>query len=174
MQLTDYIEGMFEKFGFKDCNPARTPMHRGYIRFKNSQPLEDATRYRSLVGVLLYISVSARPDIAASVSFFGRRVSQPSLSDWKAGKHVSRVPSSWSWCSVQEKLGYWRDTLTPIGPVPTIAENLRPVFDFALSDTCQEFICIRQLLNDLGEVPGRATHVFKNKQSCLSYFQAKH
>ncbi|XP_062557373.1 uncharacterized protein LOC134222246 [Armigeres subalbatus] len=90
LRLTSYIEELVEKFGLAECNPCKTPMDPGYVRYEGSQPLSDITRYRSLVGALLYISVNARPDIAASVLFLGRRVSQPTINDWKAAKRVLR------------------------------------------------------------------------------------
>ncbi|KXJ62454.1 hypothetical protein RP20_CCG009057 [Aedes albopictus] len=52
--------------------------------------LPNNTQYASLVGGLLYVSVNTRPDIAASVSILGRKVSCPSQADWVEAKRILR------------------------------------------------------------------------------------
>ncbi|XP_062557350.1 uncharacterized protein LOC134222225 [Armigeres subalbatus] len=93
LRLASYIDGLIEKFGMKDCNPAKTPMDPSYMKLdnsSNSKPFADITRYRSLVGALLYVAVNARPDVAVSVSSLGRKVSSPTEMDWTAAKRVVR------------------------------------------------------------------------------------
>lgn len=89
ISLRSYIVKMIEKFGMSDAKPSRTPMNIGYPQ-ENSEPLQDGQLYRSLVGALLYIAVTARPDIANTVGILGRKVSSPSESDWTAAKRVLR------------------------------------------------------------------------------------
>ena len=66
-------------------------MDEGYAKSPiETVPIGDITKYRSLVGALLYIAVCARPDIAVSTSILGRSVCTPSEADWVAAKRVVR------------------------------------------------------------------------------------
>lgn len=89
ISLKGYIENLAEKYGLSDSKPVKTPMDPGYAKDAgNSKPLEDDNDYRSLVGALLYVSVNSRPDIAASMSILGQKVSVPTQADWSAAKRV--------------------------------------------------------------------------------------
>ncbi|XP_055632514.1 uncharacterized protein LOC129772989 [Toxorhynchites rutilus septentrionalis] len=91
ISLSNYIDNLIEKYGVRDAKTARSPMDIGYPKQKEQGKLfEDATKYRSLIGGQLYISVNARPDIAACTAILGRKVSAPSESDWTAAKRVLR------------------------------------------------------------------------------------
>ncbi|XP_062713914.1 uncharacterized protein LOC134290737 [Aedes albopictus] len=69
MQLTSYIEALVKRFGLDDCKTLKTPMEAGYMKADVlGQPFDDTTLYRSLLGALLYVAVTERPDIAVSVS----------------------------------------------------------------------------------------------------------
>jgi hypothetical protein len=46
--------------------------------------------YQSLIGTLLYASVSTRPDITMAVSHLSRYMSNPSQSQWEQAKRVLR------------------------------------------------------------------------------------
>lgn len=203
LRLTSYIEDLVKRFGLADCNPSKTPMDPGYVRYEDSQPMADVTRYRSLVGALLYISVNSRPDIAASVSFLGRRASQPTINDWKAAKRVLRYlkgtkelklkfgpgeewllrgysDSDWAGDHDTRKSTTGFVFLYGTGPISWVSRRQTCVTlssmeaeYVALSDTCQELIWIRRLLSDLEEPPVGATHVFEDNQSCLSFVQAE-
>lgn len=66
---------------------------RAYImKIVNDYGLADAKssdeKYRKLIGRLLYVSVNARPDIAASVAILGEKVEKPTQTDWDELKRV--------------------------------------------------------------------------------------
>lgn len=89
--LRGYIQKVAERFEMQNAKPSKTPMDCGYIQLDDrGQKLPDSTKYRSLVGALLYIAVHARPDIAACTSILGRRVCDPFDADWTAAKRVVR------------------------------------------------------------------------------------
>lgn len=91
ISLRSYIAQTIRKFGMSEAKPSRTPMDIGYPQdSETSQSLQDGQHYRSLVGALLYIAVTARPDIANTVGILGRKVSSPSESDWTAAKRILR------------------------------------------------------------------------------------
>lgn len=66
---------------------SKYPIDPGYGKSKSDQ-LIDNTKYQKLIGSLLYISVNARPDIAASVSILAQKVSAPTQEDWTELKRV--------------------------------------------------------------------------------------
>ncbi|XP_065094485.1 uncharacterized protein LOC135715006 [Ochlerotatus camptorhynchus] len=85
IRLKNYIEELISKNGMHESKTTRSPMDHGFLKDgNNSAVFEDATKYRCLVGGLLYLSVVARPDIAASTSVLGRSFSAPSEADWTA------------------------------------------------------------------------------------------
>ncbi|XP_062713699.1 uncharacterized protein LOC134290555 [Aedes albopictus] len=91
ISLRSYIVRTITKFGMRNAKPSRTPMNVGYSQdTEPSEPLQDGEHYRSLVGALLYIAVTAWPDIANAVGILGRKVSSPSESDWTAAKRILR------------------------------------------------------------------------------------
>lgn len=200
LRLTCFIESLIEKFGLSDCKPSKTPMEPGYLKSSGDTKLfEDPSKYRSIVGALLYIAVHARPDVAASVSLLGRRVSKPSEMDWKAAKRVIRYlkgtkefklqfgpGNGWSlvaysdadWAGDQDS----RKSTTGFvfffggGPVAWVSRRQTSVSlssmeaeYLALSETCQELIWFRRLMADLGEPQQGATIVYEDNQSCLCF-----
>uniref|UniRef100_A0AAG5DSQ9 Integrase catalytic domain-containing protein n=1 Tax=Anopheles atroparvus TaxID=41427 RepID=A0AAG5DSQ9_ANOAO len=91
LRLTSYIEQLIVEFGMKDAYPAKTPMDTGYTTLnEDSKPFTDKTKYRSLIGALLYLAINARPDLSLSVGLLGRKVENPNESDWAAAKSVLR------------------------------------------------------------------------------------
>lgn len=89
-----YIMKIASDFGLRDAKAARTPMEVCYGKSDTSQQLDNNTKYRQLIGRLLYLSVNTRPDISASVSILAQRVSNPSNEDWNQLKRVVRYLKS--------------------------------------------------------------------------------
>ena len=74
-----------------DSSPAITPADHNIHLFKDSSPLLNAAiPYRQLTGRLLYLSCTARPDIAAAVGVLIRFNSNPRTEHWTAAKGVLR------------------------------------------------------------------------------------
>jgi len=55
-----------------------------------SDILPDTTKYRKLLGRLLYVSVISRPDISANVNILAQRVNKPTQQDWNELKRIVR------------------------------------------------------------------------------------
>lgn len=204
VQLTSYIDTVIKRFGLTDCKPAKTPMEPGYSKAEvQGKPFEDTTQYRSLLGALLYVAVTARPDVAVSVSILGRRVSAPTDTDWKAAKRVVKylkgtknmqlvfgLGEGWKligysdadWAGDQESRRSTTGFVFLFGggaivwasrKQSCVSLSSMEAEYIALSDTCQELIWLRRLMTDLGEKPTSATTVFDDNQSCLSFVQAE-
>ncbi len=91
-----YVEKLLEKFGMQDAREVATP-----LELKNankpkkgepevSPPLQDINKYQQLVGSLIYLSNSTRPDIAYAVSSLARSMHAPSEANMLSGKRVLR------------------------------------------------------------------------------------
>ena len=97
----EYIGELLQKFGFQDCTPVSTPaipntfltaempnyVHQ--VKDHNMSKLSLAL-YPSLVGSLLWIAISTRPEIAQAVTQLCRHVHKPCLAHLTAAKHVLR------------------------------------------------------------------------------------
>ncbi|XP_059073099.1 secreted RxLR effector protein 161-like [Cryptomeria japonica] len=69
---TKYIKEMLKKFRMEDCNAASTPMVTGCKLSKDNESLDaDQTKYRSMIGNLLYVTTT-RLDIMQAVGFVAR------------------------------------------------------------------------------------------------------
>jgi hypothetical protein len=90
-----YTLDLLDPFGFADCSPVSTPLHPG-LRLNMSQcpqtPEDDELMrdkpYVSAVGVLMYLAIATRPDIAHAVGVLCRFMSKPGPAHWKAAKHL--------------------------------------------------------------------------------------
>ena len=74
VKQTKYIHDVLRRFGMLDCHPIKTPLDPGTKLSKTMAPQDDAERaaaakfpYREIVGSLMYLMVSSRPDIAYAV-----------------------------------------------------------------------------------------------------------
>jgi hypothetical protein len=77
--------------------PCKTPASSDVTLTKEmcpKEPVEQAAMtkypYKSFVGMLLYIAITARPDIAPAVSAAGRYAQNPGPEHWKAILHILR------------------------------------------------------------------------------------
>jgi hypothetical protein len=83
------IEELLTKFGMQDCKPNSTPF---VAKVQLEPDLENPTDmpYRELVGSLMYLSITTRPDIAQAVGVLARFMANPAESHWSVAKGVLR------------------------------------------------------------------------------------
>ncbi|XP_037870990.1 uncharacterized protein LOC119629381 [Bombyx mori] len=73
-----------------ECNGIKTPMERNYnIEINDNTEVLDVP-YRELIGSLIYLTVTTRPDLTFAVSYLSRFLDKPNEELWKAGKRVVR------------------------------------------------------------------------------------
>ena len=92
-----YINKILERFNMRNCSGSIAPIVKG-DKFslsqcpKNSLELESMKNipYASAVGILVYLEVCTRPDIAFAVGMLGRYQSNPGIEHWTAAKKVMR------------------------------------------------------------------------------------
>lgn len=83
-----YIEKILKRFKLQNAKFSKIPMDPGYYKNSTANDLENNELYRKAIGALLYLSVNTRPDIAASISILGRKVTNPNKGDWNEIKRV--------------------------------------------------------------------------------------
>ena len=87
-----YVDKMLEKFSMQDCKAINTPLpikSAANIE-QDNKPLQDINKYQQIIGSLIFISNSTRPDIAYAVSYLARAMHAPLESDLIAAKRVLR------------------------------------------------------------------------------------
>jgi hypothetical protein len=92
-----YTLDLLDRFGFADCSPVSTPLDPD-SRLDMSQcpqtPEDNKFMrdrpYVSAVGVLMYLAIATRPDIAHAVGVPCRFMSKLGPAHWKAAKHLFR------------------------------------------------------------------------------------
>lgn len=93
-----YIEDLLERFNMKNCKTANTPLEANVNQqVKDLKPPTDSEidemkekPYRELVGSLLYLANTTRPDIMFAVNFLCRFCENSRIMHWKMAKHVLR------------------------------------------------------------------------------------
>ena len=101
-----YVEQMLEKYGMSNCNPASTPAATDLKLMKDdgSRPV-DQTKYQSMIGSLLYLSVATRPDIAFAVGALSKYNSCPNENHLTAVKRIFRYLRSSSQIGLKYSVG---------------------------------------------------------------------
>ena len=81
LNQTKFINKILDKFGYKDAHPQRSPMVTAQVNNKRRRENEDQgsdneviepTKYREIVGSLLYFANATRPDISYAVNVISR------------------------------------------------------------------------------------------------------
>nr|GEV51678.1 reverse transcriptase domain-containing protein [Tanacetum cinerariifolium] len=101
-----YVLEILKKYGMESCDPVGTPME---IKDKldldqNGTPV-DATKYRSMIGALMYLT-SSRPDIVYATCLFARYQAKPTKKHLKEVKRIFR----YLWGTVNTGLCYMKDS----------------------------------------------------------------
>ena len=90
MNQSTYIKELLDRFGMTDAKPVSCPMDVSIRLQKADKCCEDEFPYRELVGSLMYLATSTRPDIANSVSQLSQYLNCFDKTHWTAAKRVLR------------------------------------------------------------------------------------
>jgi len=83
-----YCNDILKKFEMESCKAATTPMSTNcYLSADEVEPEVDQTKYKGLIGSLLYLTAS-RPDIMFAIFLCARFQSSPKESHVKAAKRI--------------------------------------------------------------------------------------
>ena len=188
MRQTKFLQSILIKYGMQDCKPVKTPQDTGLKLTKamcengckHHETMKNVP-YRSAVGVLMYLMVGIRPDLAAALGALSQFAADPCPTYWQALKRVFRylqatlthgLRFSGSGCGIME--GYsdadWegdietrRSTSGYVfvlngGCISWRSKKQRTVALFsteveymALSDATQEAVWLKAFMRELGE-----------------------
>jgi hypothetical protein len=94
---SQFISNLLQEHGLSNSKPVSTPLNPGTRLSTSMCPQNDAEAlemqqhpYNSVVGSLMYLAVTTRPDIAYSAGVLARFNSNPGPAHWQAAKHVLR------------------------------------------------------------------------------------
>lgn len=86
-----YVKSVLERFGMSDCKPSAIPMEPRLKLEKGKDPKEYTDKpYRELIGCLMYLMVTSRPDLSAAVNYFAGFQCCPTNEHWVHLKRVLR------------------------------------------------------------------------------------
>ena len=87
-----YLKGVLERFDMKDCKPRTTPSELKLDDYDHpaENSADDVTKYREIVGSLIYAMMCSRPDLAFIVTKLSQNLANPAQGDWITTKHVLR------------------------------------------------------------------------------------
>nr|GEV38225.1 hypothetical protein [Tanacetum cinerariifolium] len=90
LNKANYANEILKKFGLDKCDPIDTPMMEQYKLDEDHSGIPiDQTRYRSMIGSLMYLTAS-RPDLIFAVCMYARYQSKPTKKHLEAVKWVFR------------------------------------------------------------------------------------
>ena len=79
-----YVEKVLSRFGFIDSKTSPTPYDPSLTLRKNRKEPTDQLKYSQIVGSLMYLASTTRPNISFAVSKLSRFMSNPSIDHWHA------------------------------------------------------------------------------------------
>ena len=96
---TAYIDSLLKKHGLEDANPVSTPMDLNTkLDHDLNNPNDPVTKrdlskcasasYATLIGLLMYLAIGTRPDIAYSVQCLAKFTQDPKPVHWTAVKRI--------------------------------------------------------------------------------------
>ncbi|GJQ96619.1 retrovirus-related pol polyprotein from transposon TNT 1-94 [Tanacetum coccineum] len=98
---SNYVLEILKKYGMETCDPATTPMEiKDKLDLDQNGTLVDATKYRSMIGALMYL-MSSRPDIVHATCLCARY--QAKLTE----KHLKEVKRIFCYLRGTINMGLW-------------------------------------------------------------------
>lgn len=85
-----YIRDLLAKTNMSEAKPIASPLVAGCkVTKSETEPLTDATQFRSIIGALQYVTIT-RPELSFSVNKVCQFMSQPREPHWTAVKRILR------------------------------------------------------------------------------------
>lgn len=191
-----YLEKMLSRFSMDQSNPTTTPMETTPIPESDKQLLEDDKPYRELVGCIMYVMLTTRPDLSFAINFFSRYQHEQTEARWKGLKRILRYVKGTLDLGLfftrngEEKLECYVDAdfasekdrksttgfLIKVGNNPVdwvtrrqsaVALSSTEAEYIALATVTAEVIWIERLLGDLGTERIDSPTIHEDNQSCI-------
>ncbi|GAB1869619.1 Gag-pol polyprotein [Camponotus japonicus] len=91
-----YMKNLLSRFKVDECKAAKTPMEvnpwkeQDNLNKENLECIIEKKPYRELIGCLMYLMLTTRPDLSASVNYFSRFQSNATDLHWNGLKRILR------------------------------------------------------------------------------------
>lgn len=198
VSLSHYLSGFLAEFELSNCNSVVTPFAAGVSLVPNGVVLSktDASKYRTMVGKLLFAANTVRPDLSYAASALSRFIKEPHANHYAAAKHVLRyIKGTLSMClefkrqNTFDLVGYcdsdWagdkvdRKSITGylfmLGGTAitwkstkqqTVALSSTEAEYMALGDAVKELLWLSQLLSNVGLKFNSSPIIFEDNEGC--------
>nr|GEY34716.1 retrovirus-related Pol polyprotein from transposon TNT 1-94 [Tanacetum cinerariifolium] len=104
--VTNYVLEILKKYGMESCDPVGTPMEiKDKLDLDENGTLVDATKYRSMIGALMYLT-SSRPNIVHATCLCAWYQAKPTEKNLKEVERIFR----YLWGTVNTGLWYTKDS----------------------------------------------------------------
>jgi hypothetical protein len=90
LSQSHYVEKVLSRFGFMDSKPSPTPYDPSVTLKKNQKIARDQLIYSQIIGSLMYLASTTRPDISFVVCKLSRHMSNLGDDHWHALERVLR------------------------------------------------------------------------------------
>jgi len=190
------IEDLLLKFNMTDCKPASVPMQPN-LNLLPAETSDENLPYRELIGSLLFIARTTRPDISYAVNKMAQFTAGYNETHWKCAKGILRYLKGTLGFEIQFKpnneiilkgftdsdyAGSHHDRKSTTGfiymlngaPVswnsqkqPVVAVSSTEAEYVALAAGAKEAVWIRQFLEELGEKQDDPTDLFVDNTSAI-------
>ena len=129
MDQTHYLKKILSRYNMENCKPKATPSEQK-LNFSSDLEITNVTKYREMIGSLIYAMTCTRPDLCWIVTKLSQYLDKPTSEHHTAVKHVLRYIKG----TVDYKL-YFRKT----------SDNLRLVMRMPTG----EHLMIAKVLQDI-------------------------
>jgi hypothetical protein len=90
LSQSHYVEKALSRFGFMDSKPSPTPYDHSVTLRKNKKIARDQLRYSQIIGSLMYLASTTKPDISFVMCKLSRYMSNLGNDHWHALEKVLR------------------------------------------------------------------------------------
>lgn len=195
LSQSTYVRNLLKRFNMEDCNPSKTPMEIKPVE-ESAECIVDKKPYRELVGCLMYLMSTTRPDISVAVNYYSRFQSNATEVHWQGLKRILRyikgtmdmglfyqkgkdkvltVYADADWASSNDRKSITGFLIEVYGAVvcwatrkqTTVALSSTEAEYVALASATSEAIWLRNLLQDFGLTVDDPVEIYEDNQSCI-------
>lgn len=148
-----FLSNTLKKFQMSDCKSVTTPMEVGLkLDPGENGSINEKLPYRELIGCLMYVSLTTRPDLAAVVNYFSRFQCNSNPDHYTYAKRMLKYIKG----TIDLKLVYKRN------------EDAEPLIGFADADWANDTIDRKSVSGNVFQVYGNTVSWSSHKQSTVS------
>ena len=91
MSQEKYIDKILSRFGMSDCKPKAIPCELGVSNATvDDRDFEDVSLYREVIGSLIYLMTTTRPDLCYVVGMLSQHLAKPKVAHYAIAKQTLR------------------------------------------------------------------------------------